>query len=95
MAGFGGSITRAVNNPAFGPGTPPQEWQDIAAELQLALSSADQDKAAQHLFDYFIDEAWDLAIADRSTVIALSKSVVGFDFTIDTMPVFQGVRLSE
>jgi len=95
LAAFGGSITRAENNPAFGPGTPPQEWQDIAAELQSALSPAAQDAAAKHLIDYFVDEAWALAIADRSTVIAISKTVVGFDFTIDTMPIFQLVRFAE
>jgi len=95
LAGFGGSITRALDNPAFGPGSPPQEWQDIAAELQNALTPAQQSAASKHAIDFFIDEAWALAIADRSSVIATSKAIVGFDFTIDTMPVFQNVRFSE
>jgi peptide/nickel transport system substrate-binding protein len=95
LAGFAGSITRPENNPAFGLGDAPQEWKEIADKLQRAQSPADEVAAAEHLLDYFIDQAWALAIADRSSVVAQSKRVVGFEFTIDTMPVFQRVKLAD
>jgi hypothetical protein len=94
VVAFGGSINREENNPAFGPGTPPQEWQDIRDELATALTPAEQEAAAEHLVDYFVDEAWALSVADRPSLFAVSQNVSGFDFTIDSMPVFQLASLS-
>lgn len=94
LAAFSGSIYRSEANPAFGPGTPPQEWLDIRADLQTALTPEAQEAAAAHLIDYYVDEAWALTVADRPTLFAVSTGVLGFEFTVDSMPVYQYVRLA-
>lgn len=76
---------RTENNPPWGNGEMPAAWVDALAAADEALTEANQQEAFAAMNDALLDEAWIVNLAFRQSLFALSKSVTGFELTLDDM----------
>jgi peptide/nickel transport system substrate-binding protein len=86
------SIYRTTDNPGWPGGVPPAAYVDAINTLNSTVAPTQADFTA--LGNVLVNDPWTVSIARWDTIFAFSKSVSGFDYTVDDEPVFENARIS-